>query len=136
MTPQPEVPTPRTDREAYKTTKNDIGFDVVNPALCRQLEQELSAITAENVGLRAERDEAIDRHGRLQAGYQQLAIRQQADASGRVKAEAEAAKWWIHAINMREIVCEHHKDIPFSDKELVWLDNLNAALAADAKEPK
>ena len=34
--------TPRTDREVYKTSKNDVGFDVVNPALCRQLERELA----------------------------------------------------------------------------------------------
>jgi hypothetical protein len=30
--------TPRTDREVYRTTVNDVGFTVVNPALCRELE--------------------------------------------------------------------------------------------------
>lgn len=37
--------TPRTDREVYAVSKNDIGFEVVNPALCRQLERELAALT-------------------------------------------------------------------------------------------
>ena len=32
--------TPRTDREEYVTTKNDIGFKVVNPALCRIMEEQ------------------------------------------------------------------------------------------------
>ncbi len=30
--------TPRTDREVYRTTARDVGFEVVNPALCRELE--------------------------------------------------------------------------------------------------
>lgn len=34
--------TPRTDREVYKVSSADIGFEVVNPALCRDLEERLS----------------------------------------------------------------------------------------------
>jgi hypothetical protein len=33
--------TPRTDREVYTVSKVDIGFEVVNPALCRMIEEEL-----------------------------------------------------------------------------------------------
>lgn len=32
--------TPRTDREEYVTGANDVGFRVVNPALCRLIERE------------------------------------------------------------------------------------------------
>lgn len=34
--------TPRTDREVYTVSAADIGFVVVNPALCRELEESLS----------------------------------------------------------------------------------------------
>lgn len=36
------LPTPRTDREVYKVTKADIGFEVVGATLCRMLERELA----------------------------------------------------------------------------------------------
>lgn len=34
------IRTPRVDREIYKASARDVGFEVVNPALARQLERE------------------------------------------------------------------------------------------------
>ena len=48
--------TPRTDREVYKATERDIGFEVVNPGLCRELERALTKLQAEH---EAERDAAV-----------------------------------------------------------------------------
>jgi len=39
--------TPRTDREEYVTGKNDVGFKVVNPGLCLELERETVRLRAE-----------------------------------------------------------------------------------------
>lgn len=39
--------TPRTDREVYTVQKADVGFEVVNPALCRLLERELTTAREE-----------------------------------------------------------------------------------------
>jgi hypothetical protein len=41
------LPTPRTDREEYVTGKNDVGFRVVNPALCRTLEREAAELRSD-----------------------------------------------------------------------------------------
>lgn len=41
MTRHDEPQTPRVDREVYRVSARDIGFEVVNPALARQLELEL-----------------------------------------------------------------------------------------------
>jgi hypothetical protein len=35
--------TPRTDREVYRASAADIGFEVVNPALARELEEKYRA---------------------------------------------------------------------------------------------
>ena len=41
--------TPRVDREVYTATERDVGFEVVNPALARQLERELAAAKADKM---------------------------------------------------------------------------------------
>jgi len=42
--PISESKTPRTDREVYRVKECDIGFEVVNPALCREFEEKLAEV--------------------------------------------------------------------------------------------
>ena len=36
--------TPRTDREVYKISAKDVGFEAVNPALCREFESQVGEV--------------------------------------------------------------------------------------------
>jgi hypothetical protein len=45
--------TPRTDREVYRASAADIGFEVVNPALARKLENENAALRSIIAGIDA-----------------------------------------------------------------------------------
>lgn len=52
------IATPRTDREVYIATQRDVGFQVVNPGIARELELELSAADAALAELRDQLNEA------------------------------------------------------------------------------
>jgi hypothetical protein len=58
-----ESKTPRTDREVYRVKECDIGFEVVNPALCREFEEKL----AESIKVTAARCGEICKSKRLAA---------------------------------------------------------------------
>ena len=117
--------TPRTDREAYVTKDCDIGFPVVNPALCRQLERELAAVTQE-------RDEWVLEVGRMQGRLASMAV----------ELEGRAA----YAEELLDLLRRAEPLIGFLPYQPVGLESLRdavrAALAAkpvpaeDCSEPK
>lgn len=90
--------TPRTDREVYTVSAADVGFEVVNPALCREFEQRLSEIQREldnaNAAHKAEQE--------MREKYAQYAV-----GLNRITMELTAALAQLPALYQRETDPEH-----------------------------